>query len=1209
MRTLLSAMCTMLTCALLYVLQQPRAAETLPPDWLNDEVIRVFPTSTPPPVASSKEFTRVYEDWSSTNRAFNGISRPVRRVVVTGIEAIIDDEQPDGLWASYNGAPDISEFEFRVERLVVRSRFELPGTTITVYARELRFESNPARPNEDNAALVTTPLPPLPKARVSEDGDDGQAAGDITLFVANYFSNFNMGKRFVLTGGRGGQPGPGHDGADGLSLPICLDWGQPSQADNSEGIPDNSMVFIDKRGVHCNKCNPEHEAYCGFPPQFPTSGSDGVPCGKPGVGGAGGTLRAAVDLRPEADILGGQSAARGVPHHGGAAGTPTVAVQCYIDDNSHGRYWHRLSGNVTTQSGADAPSPAADSPQGLPGAFVLLPRSPVWATVGYARLQLAYSKAAYKTQAYALARAQLIKLLDDVHSNFDTPDSIELATLGAEASTLLNRLQAGRTFFDHPYNFSPLLSLEITSAAFEQEVRRAVSPIYVNRLAASKARSAHDRLAAIATSRAQAFADIKDQTVTINTALGDFVELEVRADQVTTQVAQLQAASKLMADLQMEHAQAAAENSRIRKQVPAWQKWLKVGEAIIGATPYGAPVSQLIDNGLNVIDDLESIQWDDPWASVPKFTDIATSAQAIFAAASPGNFKDATQKLVEELKKIDPSHVSRTNWTDYLKTIQQVAAPIQEGVRNVSSILNQAPITDGQVAAELARLQAVDSSLADIANQIADLMRQKGELVQAMSDTIQKIAAAHAACEQDLLAIGAFDAQLSGTMQIIDSLVLSRLEELAQRAVDRIQRYQSLVAASYCNAMLRPYPGTLDMDRLLARIDQFISAGGPELTPDQVTELVTLYEQDLSAIVMPIVDYYSRNFVPLTSPVLYPLRAEQLSELKTRKVLHINPIAEGYVRPSYENVRLVKVEFVDIHPTPINPADIGRVATLSVRAVHPGVGRVLSDGYEYEFFHYPADNQNPVAWGVDIDFRNGLTFTNTPSILRNSLISALVGLPELSLQSVFAALEADAAIELRLDSYADTDVELSLQGISILFTYEYVPAGQGVHSISLRASENLRPGFTVSLKDSYGRTNGYASAVRSYAHGENVMIRAEDSYENQRFAFWTDVFGRRYPSNASDRTALSLTNFSAAAVAVAVYRPSEPVLIVKRPRAGIIELEWTSLPGVVYRVQELTDIHTATWQDAASPVKAGDVTTSLTLSPSGRYRFYRVVAE
>src|ERR1017187_2771805 len=68
------------------------------------------------------------------------------------------------------------------------------------------------------------------------NGAFGQNAGNITLTVGSFYSAPGKTNRFVARGGRGGDPDIGASGIDGISLPVPNNLGQPSQANNQEGL-------------------------------------------------------------------------------------------------------------------------------------------------------------------------------------------------------------------------------------------------------------------------------------------------------------------------------------------------------------------------------------------------------------------------------------------------------------------------------------------------------------------------------------------------------------------------------------------------------------------------------------------------------------------------------------------------------------------------------------------------------------------------------------------------------------------------------------------------------------------------------------------------------------------------------------------------------------------------------------------------------------
>ena len=274
---------------------------------------------------------------------FNNANQRTRTIVISANQVVFDDSDPAGLWQRLNAATDIGQVTINASNVFFLSDLSLPGTKVIINCATLNFGPNSAHGGADNAALETTPLPASAATAINQNGNSGQDAGNITLNIGVFYSASTNTNRFVAHGGRGGDPGPGASGIDGISLVVPNNLGQPSQANNQEGLPDWAAVWIDYRVVQCSKCDPSHVAYYGTE-AYPTSGTGATPAGKPGNPGAAGTLTTTVDVSAYADLAGGVSGTQGTNYSGGHAGTPTTSYHAEVDDNSHGRYWHMLAG-------------------------------------------------------------------------------------------------------------------------------------------------------------------------------------------------------------------------------------------------------------------------------------------------------------------------------------------------------------------------------------------------------------------------------------------------------------------------------------------------------------------------------------------------------------------------------------------------------------------------------------------------------------------------------------------------------------------------------------------------------------------------------------------------------------------------------------------------------------------------------------------------
>jgi hypothetical protein len=179
------------------------------------EVFGLSPTHAMPDAASTDYIVRS-DVLSDTAESFNYVTRQTRTVSISGKTVVLEQGNANGLYDSYNENDDIKAFNVYAEKLVVRNAIRLPQTTVTIYARELRFEDQ-ALPAA-NACIVTTPssLGTLPAQ--FQDGQSGLNGGNVTVYVQSFYSTPGYSARFVTDGGVGQAAGLGTPGAAGSDV-------------------------------------------------------------------------------------------------------------------------------------------------------------------------------------------------------------------------------------------------------------------------------------------------------------------------------------------------------------------------------------------------------------------------------------------------------------------------------------------------------------------------------------------------------------------------------------------------------------------------------------------------------------------------------------------------------------------------------------------------------------------------------------------------------------------------------------------------------------------------------------------------------------------------------------------------------------------------------------------------------------------------------
>jgi len=295
---------------------------SLPPE------VSVFQTDQHTQPLISTHEVNVFDQASLFPENLNYTNRIVHEIRIVGDTVELEEDHENGLYEAYGNGDrrDIKSMNIIAERVIVRSPVRLKQTAVTIWARELVFEGE--------GRIQTTPEERLQSPGVGVAGVNGLPAGAITLHIGTLTSD-TAGLNFDLSGGRGQPGGRGQHGSPGSSvtslgssMEVCDTFCKTHRAASGAAITYWYYTFA---GATVGE---------GGTKTRPGNGSHARPSGKPGEGGAGGTLKSAIDVSEAFTNGGGASAAPSVPttfpfdrFRGGAAGSPNKSehVHFYVE--------------------------------------------------------------------------------------------------------------------------------------------------------------------------------------------------------------------------------------------------------------------------------------------------------------------------------------------------------------------------------------------------------------------------------------------------------------------------------------------------------------------------------------------------------------------------------------------------------------------------------------------------------------------------------------------------------------------------------------------------------------------------------------------------------------------------------------------------------------------------------------------------------------
>jgi hypothetical protein len=1094
----------------------------------------------PLPDLESRDYQVVSQSLRSTPELFNGVQQPVRNVEVSGKRVVFAaDDSKNTLYTRFNGATDIENFSVYAETVVIRSLFKLPGANVTIYARELRFEAE--------AALDTTPKGYVLGAAQFANGLPGQKGGDITLRVQSFYTAPGTALRLITRGGdgqRAGEGRPGHQGTPTYTQPPPLIPGSFIPLTPASTKPySNLWVLFNEfswltaypgpiiRATSWEGCKSratdisqgKAKEVWGSPyPQaiyievwngplgsrsWPGDGENGVPGGKPGNGGAGGAVRSNLaEPASVSDPAGGNGGPMANPQPGGAAGQPTRAVTVtsfasLLVPVGGGRfanqYFYCADSEHTSRPGLDFVPAPADVPVGVRGGFTQLSGPDAqWLHPAMLRMVVAHLKDAYINGNLDYARdviGDYLNLLD----NYAAPDdnaALQIAQMRAELEAYRQNLSFNLDYFGHPAGWVPLLSLEANMTAFNSEIDPTLQTLYLSYWLENKVAANQKDVQAIRDSMAGLDQAIAAAAQNANGALQAVPNLQGQADEISRKVQLVEAALQQRED---ELEKRARDNVADRHKLPAWKNALRVIATAAKLAPVKTPVFGAIGTGLDILTNIDSSR------PLDAINQLSTVEDTYKKSAFPGAAQQLKDFLDGDLKK-------KTDETavDYARRLGTVGKNLAPAIAAIRAEFATRQVDETEIEREFKRIRATDSEFNDLMQQVSELTGQKEAFAQALEQMLQSISTLTNQIGQNLLTIGAMYRQLDPAVAQVDHSTLQYVREMGREARERLLRYQYYMAKSYEYRMLRPYPGTLNLNRVA---DSLITMLGSNytLSAADFAAVKAVYVASVRDIVEQGLGELEQRAPERSLPFIFELTAEELRRLNEAGAVDIDISTRTAGLLNEENRHISDLGVVEngmqvqLNQT---PSSFGRVRVVFE---HQGRSTETAGGHTYSFIFGSGPDDRPLTWGVSYDVLTGRVDREQLSVAGISLLRSLLGITapaDGDALSLFVRPGADAVITVR--KFQDPqDMGADVTRLRMSVTVDFYRTTSSQVWLDVKASDGASPYIAVDKHDLTGRADGLGSFRRAYPQGTVVGLSAEPVYGSMTFQRWADGNG------------------------------------------------------------------------------------------------------
>ena len=404
------------------------------------------------------------EDWKERNHTRFVVGG--RDVVINAVE-LVWKEGDGGPYDKIDNSKDIRTLTINAETVKILSPLRVPGADVIINARALEV-------GKGGFLSITPDFDRRRPEQLGGAGRDGEHAGRIVLNVEELINNSVGEPILIARGGRGQSGALGRDGRNGASVPTIGEGGLIYEENvrcfrangSSKSIGNNELLrlqdfqcyVVESKGVQ----------------NWPVSGEDAVPGGRPGSSGNGGDIVTNVPLMDSEVDLSPGGAGSGTPDYvGGTAGTPRRAMM-WVQDMASPNGSNGKALVHHTQDGKSAPALGAELEEGEPGDILPLEGGIVhWASSGHRKMLQRQAEDFYLARSFEKAEELYRKSLDLSHG-----EERESLLLDWDARFQLQKLYSHRDFFFRPAGGVPDVYFYQKNGRVEDGIEKAMELLY-----------------------------------------------------------------------------------------------------------------------------------------------------------------------------------------------------------------------------------------------------------------------------------------------------------------------------------------------------------------------------------------------------------------------------------------------------------------------------------------------------------------------------------------------------------------------------------------------------------------------------------------------------------------------------------------------------------------------------------------------------------
>ena len=697
----------------------------------------------------------------------------------------------------------------------------------------------------------------------------------------------------------------------------------------------------------------------------------------------------------------------------------------------------------------------------------------------------------------------------------------ELQQISYEINSIIQRVNSNLDYFGNPAGWTPMLSFEANKTIFENEIERSIKTMYLAYWIKNAISTLEQKVASLSNARNELSLQLENNIGSFNVLTELIPAIEDEISEITIQTDSLQQELISIENLLAARAEQIVKD---RNKVPSWKKYTAIAGQIMQVIPAYQPALGTVGTAL-----IEISKYD----SNKSFKENLEYYQSrnLSELFKKENFQASIEEVDIFLKTIDPKQVKDFGSAkDYASNLASIAKKGQEKYKEILGIIKkEQQVPKDEIDAVLSNLKASDPAFNELADKIAVLLAQKESLINkilSVNDNIQKL---NSEIGVSLLGMDGLNKNISAAQNVLDDRVKVYLDDMENRAKERLLKYHYFMKKAYEFRMVTPYTQTLNLQNIFDRFKVIAESTNSSslLSESQFLSLKSLYDDQIARIAEQIFTEYNQNVPEFTAPLRFSLTKQQLKSLDDGNPVVINLVEMGLFNPNEENLRITDINIFSIDVK--SSGQINSTSFFNIDMVHSGISKLRKNGKAYLFRNYNNRTERPIGWYFKFDrFSNNID--KIPfSFASQSLLTTMMSIKGIPASGnnilLYSRPAAWADIVITKSVHPNSTSIMTIDSLVLELQYDFQRMPNNFVAYNISSTNNLKPLIEINRKDNNNRQNGYGSVSRVYnrSSSQNLIISVPKVMESFVFDRWTDPNGNDLGPLPLKDTTLSLS--------------------------------------------------------------------------------------